>query len=62
MSLAQQKQIDLLRKEVRDLKNLVLSRDEKMLKKVMQEAMALYLEKNVDFSMSTEGKIKELIG
>lgn len=61
MSIAQQNQIDLLKKEVRDLKNLVLSRDEKMLKKVMQEAMALYLEKNVDFEMSTEGKIKELI-
>lgn len=61
MSLAQQKQIDLLKKEIKELRELVLNRDEELLKKVMYKAMTIYLDKKVEFEMSTEGQIKELM-
>ncbi len=35
--------------------------EENALKSVMFEAMAIYLESQVEFEMSVEGKIKELL-
>ena len=53
-----------LRKEIERLERRVKTleaRDEDLMRTVMLEALAIYLEKEVEFSMSTDGKIKELI-
>lgn len=53
-----------LRKEIERLERRIETleaRDEEVMKAAMIEAMAIYLENEVDFSMSTDGKIKELI-
>lgn len=65
MSVAQQKQIDLLKDEVRKLRKLVLSRDEKLLKKVMREALFIFLKENVEINVeqgkTVEEQIKEFL-
>lgn len=65
MSLKLQNDIKKLRKELSAANERITkleSRDESRMIEVMQEAMANYLEAQVEFSVSTEGKIKELIG
>lgn len=65
MSLKLQNDIKKLRKELNEANERITkleSRDESRMIQVMQEAMANYLESQVEFSVSTEGKIKELIG
>lgn len=64
MSLKQDRAIKKLQAETEFLKSEIKrldARDEEMIKTVMFKAMAIYLENEVDFSMSTEGKIKEIL-
>lgn len=51
------KEIERLERRIKTLE----ARDEDLMRTVMLEALAIYLEKEVEFSMSTDGKIKELI-
>ena len=53
-----------LRKEIERLERRVETleaRDEESMKAAMLEAMSIYLENEVNFSMSVEGQIKEIL-
>ena len=53
-----------LRKEMERLERRVKTleaRDEEAMKSAMIEAMAIYLEDQVEFTMSVDGQIKEII-
>lgn len=57
MSLKLEREIKKLKKRIEILE----SRDDTLLKKVLYQAVEHYLEEHAEFSLSTDGQIKELI-